>query len=266
MKHKIKLIGLLLLASITLNAQTPYFYYYNGEKQYLELNTEHIFISIPNENINERVFSSMKHEPLRSDIPKGKLSRTKQTKRFWTTLSFENKLSDEMYLAKLNEIKNTEKDLIVAPYFKTKNKDKIGLSNFFFVKLKALNDTAILKREAEKENAIIMWQNEFMPLWFALSVTSNAKYNSMELANRFYESGLFQCAAPDFINVVQPGCVNDPAFSQQWNLKNTGQNGGIPEIDIRACEAWQIATGQNITVAVLDQGISLKHPDLELLR
>ena len=102
MKHKIKLIGLLLLASITLNAQTPYFYYYDGKKQYLELNTEHIFISMPNENLNERVFSSMKHEPLRSDIPKGKLSRTSQNKRFWTTLSFENKLSDEMYLAKLN--------------------------------------------------------------------------------------------------------------------------------------------------------------------
>ena len=93
-----KLIGLLFLASFILNAQTPYFYYYNGEKQYLELDTRHIFISMPNET-SERVFNSQNaiSEPLRSDIPEGKLSRTSQSKRFLTALSFENKLSDEMY-------------------------------------------------------------------------------------------------------------------------------------------------------------------------
>jgi subtilisin family serine protease len=33
-------------------------------------------------------------------------------------------------------------------------------------------------------------------------------------------------------------------------------------IDIKICDAWQILTGNNITVAVLDVGIDLDHPDL----
>ena len=70
MKRRIKLLGLLLFASLVcLQAQTPYFYYYNGEKQYLELNTKHVFVSIANEN-NTKLFISddAKHEPFRIDI------------------------------------------------------------------------------------------------------------------------------------------------------------------------------------------------------
>ena len=65
--------------------------------------------------------------------------------------------------------------------------------------MKELNDTILLKQEAEKEHILIMWQNEFMPLWFALSVTANSKYNAMEIANRFHESGLFLIAVPDLM-------------------------------------------------------------------
>ena len=57
-------------------------------------------------------------------------------------------------------------------------------------------------------------------------------------------------------------CANDPYFGDQWGLKNTGQSGGTSGIDIKACEAWQISTGKNITVAVVDMGIYFTHPDL----
>ena len=50
MKKKIKLIGLLFFVFVGLNAKTPYFYYYNGEKQYLELDTRYVFVSVANEN------------------------------------------------------------------------------------------------------------------------------------------------------------------------------------------------------------------------
>jgi hypothetical protein len=46
MKTKNKFIGTLLFFTITnLTAQTPYFYYYKGEKQYLELDSKHVFVS-----------------------------------------------------------------------------------------------------------------------------------------------------------------------------------------------------------------------------
>jgi len=53
--------------------------------------------------------------------------------------------------------------VIVAPYFKNKHQGKIGLTNFLYVKLKSERDLDLLKKEADKEHAIIVYQNEFMP-------------------------------------------------------------------------------------------------------
>ena len=165
MKNKIKILGILLFLSlVNLHAQTSYFYYYDGEKQYFELDTKHVFVSAADENSNQ-FFSSFNatHTPSRADIPKGRQSKSNY-KRFWTVLSFEEKFSDEAYLKKLTEIKNAGNDIIVAPYFKNKHQEKIGLSNFLYVKLKSLNDTVLLRKETEKEQCIIAYQNEFMPL------------------------------------------------------------------------------------------------------
>ena len=63
---------------------------------------------------------------------------------------------------------------------------------------------------------------------------------------------------------------NDPDFGDQWDMHNTGQNGGLPDADIDAPEAWDLTTGgltaagDTIVVAVIDGGIDLGHPDLNL--
>ena len=57
-------------------------------------------------------------------------------------------------------------------------------------------------------------------------------------------------------------------FSSQWSKHNTGQNGGTPDADIDAPEAWDITTGgvnalgDTIVVAVVDGGMMLTHTDL----
>ena len=61
---------------------------------------------------------------------------------------------------------------------------------------------------------------------------------------------------------------NDPRFSDQWSLNNTGQTGGTPGTDIKALAAWENAYSQpnrnsrEIVVAILDSGFLLSHPDL----
>jgi hypothetical protein len=65
---------------------------------------------------------------------------------------------------------------------------------------------------------------------------------------------------------------NDTDFGQQWNMNNTGQNGGLPGADIDALRAWDITTGgltvfgDSIVVAVIDGGASLSHADLNLFK
>ena len=56
---------------------------------------------------------------------------------------------------------------------------------------------------------------------------------------------------------------NDPLFDSQWHLLNTGQSLGLLDLDIRAPEAWKRQSDSpNITVAVIDGGIDVEHPDL----
>ena len=61
-----------------------------------------------------------------------------------------------------------------------------------------------------------------------------------------------------------PSYPNDPLFPQQWNLHNTGQNGGTPGADIHAPEAWNITRcSPNVVIAIVDTGVDLTHPDLQ---
>ncbi len=56
---------------------------------------------------------------------------------------------------------------------------------------------------------------------------------------------------------------NDPLFNTQWHLLNTGQSFGSLSFDVRAPEAWKKQSGSpKITVAVIDGGVDIKHPDL----
>ncbi|HZH32335.1 MAG TPA: S8 family serine peptidase [Pyrinomonadaceae bacterium] len=65
---------------------------------------------------------------------------------------------------------------------------------------------------------------------------------------------------------------NDPAFSNMWALRNTGQPiplpkggsaPGTPGVDIGAERAWDTTQGSEaVVVGVVDQGIDFNHPDL----
>lgn len=57
---------------------------------------------------------------------------------------------------------------------------------------------------------------------------------------------------------------DDPRYSEQWALHNTGQSSGTVDADIDAPEAWDLTTGNDtIIVGVIDSGIDWSHPDLE---
>lgn len=57
---------------------------------------------------------------------------------------------------------------------------------------------------------------------------------------------------------------NDPLFVKQWYLHNIGQTGGPSGIDIKAVAAWQkVFSSKAITVAVVDSGVDVAHPDLK---
>ena len=84
-------------------------------------------------------------------------------------------------------------------------------------------------------------------------------------------SGLFEYVQPNYVitldthqggieaNAIIP---DDPSFSGLWGLNNEGQTGGTVDADIDAPEAWDITTGTDILIGVIDTGVDYTHPDL----
>ncbi len=74
-------------------------------------------------------------------------------------------------------------------------------------------------------------------------------------------------AEPNYRYSIDATTPNDSYFSNLWGMHNTGQtvNGtaGTADADVDAPEAWDIRTSAStVTVAVIDTGVNLAHPDL----
>jgi subtilisin family serine protease len=94
-------------------------------------------------------------------------------------------------------------------------------------------------------------------------VTSRGGEPIEALMQRYSANPFVRFAEPNYLMGVKVA-PNDPSYSAQWSLNNTGQDGGIAGADIKAPQAWDIQTGSaSITVAVLDTGVNYSHPDLQ---
>lgn len=86
----------------------------------------------------------------------------------------------------------------------------------------------------------------------------------LDAANTLAETPGVLFAEPDMIFTGHGGLIpNDTFFGSCWGLHNTGQDGGQPDFDMDAPEAWDLTTGDpSVIVVVLDNGVDATHPDL----
>lgn len=114
---------------------------------------------------------------------------------------------------------------------------------------------------------------------FVLRVLTDAGLDALAMANFYQESGAAWSAAPDFVRITQNrpeqnssaqptgasplAGTNDPWYSDQWYLNNTGYSGNPADVDIDAPEAWNYTTGSSsVIIAVIDEGVDRTHEDL----
>lgn len=240
----------ILLFCLTAYGQEEY-YWYNGKQISIELDKKNVNIQVDESfNLNEiaqlgTIVSSMKDH------------LSKQTSQKWVKLELQSEPSEVAYRKTIEALKNKPGVGNVAHYFKASEKKSIGTSNLFYVKLKQAQDVEILQKLALENGLVIVKQNEFMPLWYTLSIDNKDK-SSVAWTNYFYETGYFEAVDPAFMFDFSPNCSNDPQFNQLWGL----QNNTSPGIDIDVCNAWDMTEGNGVQVAVVDQGIDNNHNDL----
>lgn len=86
-----------------------------------------------------------------------------------------------------------------------------------------------------------------------------------ELLRSFSSDPDVESVSPNYILRILSVPPDDPLFSSQWGLSNTGQNGGRAGADIDALTAWGIRTSARPekVVAIIDTGIASLHDDLK---
>ncbi|MDR2882552.1 MAG: S8 family serine peptidase [Alistipes sp.] len=149
-----------------------------------------------------------------------------------------------------------------APYYRAEDGGEIGITNLFLVLLKPGTDLAQLEELAKENSVELLGADKDIQGWYYLACTNMSKGNSLEMANLFYETGLFEESNADFIIKAEFDCINEPWFTNGylWHLNNTS----YPGIDVNYCNARTIVpqASSNVTVAIIDEGVQTNHPDL----
>ena len=79
------------------------------------------------------------------------------------------------------------------------------------------------------------------------------RMTTLEAIKTLRRSGRYAWVEPNFIREPQQLVPDDPVFPNQWHYSN-----------IQLPLAWELSTGNpDITVAVIDTGVLMEHPDLE---
>ena len=83
---------------------------------------------------------------------------------------------------------------------------------------------------------------------------------ALRLAQRLRRDRDVLLAEPQLAKSHQKKLVpNDPFFYSQWHLLNTGQNGGVPGIDVGVTSVWNTYRGAGVVIGVVDDGLQLLH-------
>lgn len=90
-------------------------------------------------------------------------------------------------------------------------------------------------------------------------IASPQKY-ATDLSRQLMELAEVDVAEPDFVeHLGERSWPSDPEMSRSWHLENTGSVGA----DISARAAWNTTQGEDIHVAVIDNGFDTGHDDLD---
>lgn len=136
----------------------------------------------------------------------------------------------------------------------TTNIDKTAVPNQFIVKLKSVSIEDLILDFPAEVTSLALSLNLVLITVSAPSVMSLSTFEQV-LGDQV------EYIVPNYYRFLDT-MPNDSLFDTLWGLHNIGANGVINDADIDAPEAWDIKTGSNFVVGIIDTGMDYNHPDL----
>jgi len=235
------LSGILFCLSLNAQEKSGDFYYCFEKKIFLEQRADKVYLKFDANVSRDQFFAVVSSNPLLQTESDKNLDAMHQ-------LGFVIlEATDGKQISRSNiEFYKAKPEIVSANFLFQYGKTLQGLTDEFVVKLKRTTSYAQLQTLAEQNNCTIGKENQFEKNEFMITVSKVSLLNAIQMANFFYETGLFEFSSPNF-TTFKASHSNDPYFSQQWGLKNTATSG----VDIKAEQAWTITQGSpNIKIAV----------------
>lgn len=242
-------------------------YYYKNAPYYLSLNKENVYLEFKNVMSKEEFINSSQSFRQLFSYDNFNSNNINQIIKLNLSLS-ESALTDLINNLKSSGLYESVSPVFTMPEGKGNPNTQIAAQDEIIVQYKPiLSGSQITLFEQSKNLTFIKNLDLRGGVTKIYKVAQNTF--SMDAANDIFESGMVNYSEPNFYmtNVLQY-TPNDQYFSQQWALRNTGNNipggiSGIPGCDMRLDSAWNITLGSNkVKIAIVDTGIDTLHEDL----
>lgn len=240
-----------------------YFYYGPDGQVFLDFSTEKILV-----RFDDNLTFAQKADLLRKEIELQPITEQSllPSPRVAVVL-VKAGVTQEKIEALLTRLGQTAGIVYATPFLVYSDGTLQGIQDKFLVLLKDASQYNLLVQTASRNGVKIDGEDEYVRNLYHLSVTKLSGGSALDMANKFFETRLFQYSEPDFLRVLKVNTPNDPFLTNQWEINNTGLNtsqyGGTAGCDLNVFNAWTITTGSSsIKVAVIDEGVQLTHPDL----
>jgi subtilisin family serine protease len=241
---KLIIISLFFLAFNSANAQEKISYSSKVGKIEFEISTNEVYVEYSSQDAKTI-------EPL----TKGKLTKLSSTSSIIQTDNLTGKFDErKSQFKKQFHVTPTR----IEPVLIYKDGIKQIVAGKLNIKIKpGYNITSIIKDYDFEIN-----QSQFTPSLFTLTSNSITTQQLFQIIDRLQTDKRVEFAEPNFIRELKP-FTNDQFFASQWSIKNQGYLGGTVGADMHVEQAWNNATGMNIKVAIIDEGVDLNHLDLQ---
>ena len=173
-----------IVAIATAYGQDTYYWYYNEQVPLIPDDSQY-FIVYDNQEIGDIINDNDNAQDVVNSgaisLPTVQILTSKsETYKKWKWALISKTLKES--------IENNHQLIYTANSYKMEDGNLVGVSNFFYVKLRNEDDVAILKEESEKYGVDVIGYSA--PLWYVLMCTNNENGNAVVMANAATASNL----------------------------------------------------------------------------